>query len=216
MAKAKYIAPELGQAAFNCPHCLAFAKQTTAELAAYTKGVSTSVQYMNTARCDCCLKYSLWYRQLLIWPQTSIAPQPNEYTPTDILEDYEEAATLLFHSPRACAALLRLSTEKVVRHLEPSCKDLNDGIKTLVEKGLPELLQKSLDSLRVVGNNAVHPGQMDAKDSQAVALELFDAFNLVVEYTIAQPTKIKELYEKIPDGAKAAIDRRDNPPNKQS
>ena len=43
-------------------------------------------------------------------------------------------------------------------------KDINTDIGNLVKKGLPIKVQESLDILRVIGNEAVHPGQLDLKD----------------------------------------------------
>ena len=66
-----------------------------------------------------------------------------------------------------------------------------------------------MDVLRVVGNNAVHPGQIELKDDKATALKLFDALNLVVERLISTPKKIGELFQGLPDGALEQIEKRD-------
>ena len=88
-------------------------------------------------------------------------------------------------------------------------KNLNDDIAALVKKGLDERLQKALDVVRVVGNNAVHPGEIDLKDDKAIAVELFRLVNLIVETMIAVPKRIDEMYGDLPPGALAAIDKRD-------
>ena len=66
-----------------------------------------------------------------------------------------------------------------------------------------------MDVLRVIGNNAVHPGQIDLKDDKAVAMKLFQLLNLIVERRISVPKQIDELFEGLPPGAKDAIERRD-------
>jgi len=38
-----------------------------------------------------------------------------------------------------------------------------------------------MDSLRVIGNNAVHPGEMDLTDDTEAASALFNLLNFVVE-----------------------------------
>jgi Surface-adhesin protein E len=61
-----------------------------------------------------------------------------------------------------------------------------------VKNGLPETVQKSLDVVRVTGNNAVHPGQMDAADVNAAA-SLFALVNVIVEYMHAQDDRWRQI-----------------------
>ncbi|WP_415663473.1 DUF4145 domain-containing protein [Vibrio taketomensis] len=49
---------------------------------------------------------------------------------------------------------------------------MNNDIKELVSEGLSPKIQQALDSLRVVGNNAVHPGQINIDDNAEVAYKL--------------------------------------------
>ena len=128
--------------------------------------------------------------------------------PVEVKDDYEEAARIYIKSPRGAAALLRLAIQKLMIHLGQDGKNINDDIAALVAKGLPPLIQQSLDVVRVTGNNAVHPGQLDANDSK-VAEQLFPLVNLIIEYQISLPKRSKELYDALPDGARAAIDKRD-------
>ena len=51
--------------------------------------------------------------------------------------------------------------QKLCKVLGQSGNNINEDIKALVESGLDPRVQKALDAVRVVGNNAVHPGQMD-------------------------------------------------------
>jgi len=73
-----------------------------------------------------------------------------------------------------------------------------------------------LDILRVIGNNAVHPGELDLKDDTNIANALFDVLNLIVESMITQPRRVKELYGRLPQGAVDAIEGRDNAQASQS
>ena len=58
-------------------------------------------------------------------------------------------------------------------------------------------------------NNTVHPGEMQIEeDREGVAL-LFQLVNLLVENRISQPKLIDDLYGNLPDGARAAIEKRD-------
>lgn len=94
-------------------------------------------------------------------------------------------------------------------HLKQKGKDLNAEIGALVKKGLGADLAKAMDVLRVVGNNAVHPGQIDLKDDKATALKLFDALNLVIERLISTPKKIEGLFQGLPKSALGQIEKRD-------
>ena len=64
--------------------------------------------------------------------------------------------------------------------------------------------------MRVIGNNAVHPGQVDLKDDTDTAEALFGCVNLITDAMISQPKRIESLYSKLPKSAREAIDRRDS------
>jgi hypothetical protein len=129
--------------------------------------------------------------------------------PEDVKEDYEEAATISAASPKAAAALLRLGLQKLCVHLGGKGKNINDDIATLVKNGLPVQIQQSLDIVRVVGNNAVHPGQI-AVDDPDDAGSLFVLTNLIVESMISVPKKVGDLYSNLPQGALDGIAKRDS------
>ena len=113
-------------------------------------------------------------------------------------------------SPRGAAALLRLAIQKLCKYLGESGENINIDIKELVKKGLPQKLQQALDSLRVIGNNAVHPGQIDIKDDIDTAHKLFVFINVICDNQITQPKTIDEFYKtKIPENLRNAIDKRD-------
>lgn len=71
------------------------------------------------------------------------------------------------------------------------------------------MIQQSLDVVRVIGNNAVHPGQIDISDDQETAQTLFKIMNIVVDSRITQPNKISALYAKLPQSSRDAIKKRD-------
>jgi hypothetical protein len=115
--------------------------------------------------------------------------------PEEIARDFNEARSVFAISPRASAALLRLVIEKLCIHLEQKGKTLDAAIATLVaEKRLPVLVQQALDSVRVIGNNAVHPGQLDLRDDAKTSEKLFNLVNFIVRETITRPSEIAVLY----------------------
>lgn len=128
--------------------------------------------------------------------------------PLEVRSDYEEAASISGISPRGAAALLRLAIQRLCTHLGGEGQNINADIGFLVQRGMSPMIQQALDVVRVVGNNAVHPGQIDADDPQIVG-SLFELINVIVESMITVPTRIGGLYSSLPDGARQAIEKRD-------
>lgn len=93
-------------------------------------------------------------------------------------------------------------------HLGEKGKNIDDDIASLVAKGLNPLVQKALDVVRVVGNEAVHPGALDLKDDRDTALRLFALANAITEQMITHPKSVQEMYNLLPAGKLAAIDAR--------
>lgn len=146
----------------------------------------------------------------MIYPPVLVAPPPHPDLPTTPLATYEEARQVVGASPRAGAALIRLALQQLMPELGATSDKLNIAVGHLVEKGLPRRVQQAMDAVRVVGNNAVHPGQIDFQDTPEAALALFDLVNLIVETMITQPRAVEELYNRLPQGALDAIDNRDS------
>lgn len=187
-------------------------------------------RYVIFARCQGCLKTSIWLTEklkntvsnprtfsgddsseILLYPFTSPdLPKANEDMPEDVKTIYDEACLVLKYSPRSSAALSRLAIEKLVDHLEAEGSNLNLKIADLVSKGLPQQIQQMLDSVRVIGNNAVHPGEIDLSDNAQLASSLLDFINLIVENQISQPKRINEVYNNLPESILQSIERRDS------
>ncbi|OGB94372.1 MAG: hypothetical protein A3H39_11120 [candidate division NC10 bacterium RIFCSPLOWO2_02_FULL_66_22] len=161
------------------------------------------------SQCYNCHRFAVWVHDRLLSPPARGGPQANPDLPDHIHRDYEEAQSIVHLSPRGAAALLRLCVQKLCVHLGERGKNLDDDIASLVKKGLNPLVQRSLDVVRVVGNEAVHPGVLDLKDDQDTANTLFTLVNLIVDQMVSHPKTVNAIYEKLPESKKAAIAARD-------
>lgn len=219
----EYVPPELHRDGYHCPHptCGVYSRQIWYHSAKFFVGWNYDGQWKNEDRfkfaiCDRCGDVTIWRNQELIYPIRSVAPRPHRDMPPEVLDDYAESRAVFALSPRASAALLRLATEKLVEALvvkanrEPS-GSLNDNIGILVEEGMPVSIQKAMDSLRIIGNDAVHPGMINFNDDKDTALKLFNLLNVIIENRITQVHEIEKLYEeKVPETKKEQITRRDS------
>jgi hypothetical protein len=71
-------------------------------------------------------------------------------------------------------------------------------------------VQQALDYCRVVGNNSVHPGEINLNDTPEIANSLFEMVNFIVEDRIARPKQVQALYGQLPQAARDAIEKRDS------
>jgi len=158
--------------------------------------------------CYTCGRPSIWLHDRLLYPSKMVGPAPNPDLSEDVLHDYNEARKILDLSPRGAAALLRLAVEKICIELKAKGDNIDQRIAFLVSKGLPVEVQQALDTVRVIGNEAVHPGQMDLRDDRETASKLFDLVNFIAQDRISRPKQISGLYGMIPENKRKAIDAR--------
>jgi hypothetical protein len=203
------VPPTFGSDGFECPHCRAYAHQAWYDVVRRRDARYDAIGGFTASLCLRCESYAIWLGREMIHPLASTAPPPNADLPADVRDDYVEAAAVLPYSPRASAALLRLSIQKLCVSLGQADRDLNAAIGALVRDGLPLRVQQALDVVRVVGNNAVHPGEMDLRDDRVTAVALFGLVNLIAEAMITEPERVEALYASLPPGSKDAITKRD-------
>jgi hypothetical protein len=163
------------------------------------------------SKCFNCRDIAVWIYNSLAYPRQNEAPPANSDLPPDVLRDYREAGAILGASPRGSAALLRLCVQKICKQIGGKGLNINEDIALLVAKGLDKRVQQALDIVRVVGNNAVHPGQLDLRDDRATAEKLFSLINLIADITITQPKNVQSMFDNLPDSSKQSITRRDHP-----
>jgi len=198
--------------AFNCIFCGAYAHQgwhKVAEQGSHNVVHERGQRAIDICTCQRCMDFSIWVNGKLTVPNTGVAPMPHEDMPADVKVDFDEARDVLAKSPRASAALLRLALQKLCGELGESGKNINDDIASLVAKGLPVQVQQSLDIIRVVGNEQVHPGELDVRDDPSIATELFGLINFIIEDQITRPKSISAIYGRLPQAKRDAIAQRD-------
>ncbi len=205
----KYIQPKVYDKSFTCPHCGTISKQNWwyKDWNSGKHNNNPNEHPLRIGTCDHCNKNTIWVENKMFYPDNGNAPFPNPEMPESVNKLYMEAAAIHTKSPRGAAALLRLSIQLLAKELGEEGKNINKDIGNLVKKGLPEIVQQSLDIVRVTGNDAVHPGQIDTDNPKTVG-QLFDLVNIIVEYMIALPKRVSGIYSSLPaDKVKGIIDR---------
>lgn len=199
MSNSKFTPPAYKKQAFNCPHCGAFAHQRWLDMKPIYPNVKLDI---SVGACVCCEKQSVWVQGKMLFPDSREVSMPNEDLSDGIKADYLEAASVLQKSPRASAALLRLALQKLCRQLGGKGDWLQKDIDILAEKGISSAVIQAMDSVRIIGNEALHPGQIDLRDDHATAETLFKLINFIAEKMLTEPQKLQEFYAGLPDSKK--------------
>jgi len=216
-----FVAPVLMRMAFHCVHCGVFTSQHWSQLL-YRDGPRQPGTRMRRCVCFHCDGESFWLAEHevmaaaedpsapILWPfSSSLAPQAHPDMPPDVRDPYDEARGIVERSPRGACALLRLGLQLLMPHLGEPGKNIDADIQSLVSKGLAVEVQEALDAIRVIGNEAVHPGTLDLQDDVDTAVTLFGIVNFIVDQRISQPKKVAALYAKLPPNKLAGIANRD-------
>lgn len=204
----EYTPPSLDTIAFHCPHCAVYSQQNWAKMCRIS-GSHYEVSGFKVCRCTSCNSMSLWSGTAMVFPIKGKAPTANPDMPAEVRADYDEANTISNLSPRGAAGLLRLCVQKLCKHFGEPGKNINDDIGALVKKGLPPIVQQALDGVRLTGNAAVHPGELDVRDDPEMVSKLFKLVNFIVEKMITEPKQVSGFYNAMPAGQRAAVEKRD-------
>ena len=210
----KYIAPNKKLEFFTCPHCNTLCSHKKQVISfdydlIYAPNQSYYKSTTYILKCSCCSKKIIWIDDDFIYPEIQ-QEEPNPDMPETVLALYKEAGLIYTKSPRAACALLRLAIDKLCNELGETDKDINKNIAGLVKKGLSIKIKKALDIVRVIGNKAVHPGEIafDVDDIETARL-LFNLINKIVDGLITEPKELDGLFDKLPQSVKDSIDKRD-------
>lgn len=209
--------PEFNSGAFICPNCNAYANMNWIQID-YNQKKDPGI-IINLARCAHCKTDSIWRSTYpygkpatteMIYPKKDVMVNAEADMPEDVKADFEEAKQVYNASPKAAAALLRLALQKLLVHLGQPGKNINSEIGNLVAEGkLNGGIQKAADTVRLTGNNSVHPGEMNEEDVDFIASKMFDLINFIIRKTITEPRELDELYNMTPQKAREAIEKRD-------
>jgi len=208
-----YFPPVFEQSSFHCPHCGVNAAMiwSTSINIYHSNGQGIyQIPGLRIVKCSHCHETAIWNNGLMIYPLMGNVAIPNGDMPADVLSVYNEARNIINLSPRGATALLRLGLQLLMKHIGEKGENINADIKSLVQRGLSPQVQQALDSIRVIGNNAVHPGQIDINDNPEMATKLFGLLNYLCDHFITQPRTISELFGSLPEGDLNSISKRDS------
>ena len=212
----KYEAPNKSKQAFTCPHCGVLSQMNYVNVnfngshaISMGAGLIQGNNHIVIASCENCKKKIIWTNDNYVYPDV-VAEEPNPDMPESVKQLYNEAGLIYNKSPRAACALLRLAIDRLCNELGETDRDINKNIGALVKKGLPQFVQQALDVVRVIGNKAVHPGQISFDvDDKGTATMLMHLLNIIVERMITEPKEINSLYQGLPESVKKSIENRD-------
>jgi hypothetical protein len=205
-------------ASFNCCHCGAYAQHFWGRpmgLGGYTGRSTQFVRQVSQpgfvfAGCTACSSETIFLDGVVIYPRVILAPTPHPDLPKELAADFEEARQISSLSPRGAAALWRLVIQKLCPLIGAKEGPIDRMIGQLVKEGkIPAVVQQAMDSVRVWGNEAVHPGTLDLRDDAEMTTRLFGLVNFVVEKAISDPRQIAEIFGGLPQGKLDGIERRD-------
>lgn len=218
----EYVKPFFKREAFNCPHCKVYANM---EWRGFCREYSNGIQQVEKysfyySRCLHCDRSIIWYLEnenpKMFFPR-EVAIPPEENMPENVKEIYEEASLVLGDSPRASCALLRLALQELMKYLKENIevysklknRNIDEDIKEIIDignfyQGQKDVLKEAMDSIRLVGNKASHPSELDINDNSEIANILFEMINFIVGEIITKPKEMEEKLNKL----KNAVDKK--------
>jgi len=227
--------PRLDAPRFVCPRCDAFADQSWSHLAR-TNASESHVSdtsfiaddgkggyqrdydgHWRTSKCTSCGDLTVWRNEAIMFPRASSIAPVSKDAPSEVGALYDEGRAVWPISRRAGAALARAALEKMLRSDPGASK--KDDLVTLIRKAKPTLpshVGTLLDIVRHAGNKSLHV-EDEPDDVMVLVLDegnteigpiIFEAINLLVDERITKPAAVAALYDGLPDGVRASIEKR--------
>lgn len=211
----KYTKPCFKGAAFNCPHCGVYSRmEWDGFYDMYADRIKQVEKYsFFNSTCYHCQRSMIWYlkgNNSKIFSPREVTIPPEENMPENIKEIYEEASLVLGDSPRASCALLRLALQELMKYLKENIqiynglnnRNINEDIKEIINIGnfyqdQKEMLEEAMNSVRLIGNKASHPSELDINDNPEIANTLFEMINFIVGEIITKPKEREERLNKL-------------------
>ena len=215
----KYEYPEFHKRSFHCPFCRVYAQHhwKILQYVPHENQFQLDNTFGHTSWCNYCGEHAFWVlnekdEYNMIYPRQISLPDPHTDMPQLTKELYDEARLIYNDSPRAAAALLRCSLERLTVNLGEKKGTLNTRIGNLTKKGLSADVQKALDAVRITGNEGSHYGEIDltGKDGMETVDGLFYLLNFIVEELIKRPKFVKNFFDKIPKKKRDGVKNRDS------
>jgi hypothetical protein len=172
---------------FVCPHCGVDAQQLWQDADFPARGTGEVDKALKRAECRSCRGRSYWIDGSQVWPAPTLGAPPSPDLPPDLVALYDEARATAPISARAAAALLRFLVDRLLGSLGATDGPLTDRIASLAAEGhLPAQVIEGLDAVRVQGDDALPPGQIDpaAEDDAGVVQLLCLLVNSIVDTTL--------------------------------
>jgi hypothetical protein len=202
----------------TCPLCGTLAAQWWQDLyhllLSYDEGSDTPrrVEGLRSVNCSACDAYSYWFEDKMVYPLERIGPPPHIDMPPSVLTLYREAQEIAKPSPRAAAVLLRIALERLLEDVGRGGKNLNKAIGDYVAEGaIPEELQRAMDTVRLTGNDAAHPGELKLDDTPGGTAALFEIVNELVDRLVGFKARMNRIYDSLDGEKKEQVERRDSP-----
>lgn len=214
----KYTKPYFEGKAFNCPHCGAYSSMQWNAFLRKDNLNRTFIKQIEgysfwNSTCFNCKRSAIWYLKdenpKIFFPREATIP-PEENMPENIKEIYEEASLVLGDSPRAACALLRLASQELMKYLKENIQryselklgNIKNDIEEIINIGnfyqdQKEMLEKAMNSVRLIGNKASHPSELDINDNPEIANTLFAMINFIVGEIITKPKEREERLNKL-------------------
>lgn len=203
--------PEPTSHGYPCPHCEHRSWVSHSKLYFVVRDVPELAPLFEHHRCFNCQGVILWYDGQPVYPTAAAGPIANEDMPELVRKDFNEARKVAPISPRGAAALLRVSIDRLTLDLvsEQEGSTLDKRIGVLVARGLDPKVQRMLDVVRVIGNEAAHPGSVDFDASPELVAALFWVVNEICAEMLTKPRRLEELYDALPAPKLLGIEQRD-------